>query len=549
MKNQLLLLAGAILLNSMAIAAPVSKNQAATVALNFLEKQKGASRTLQAKTVSAISDELYLVNFAPQGFAIVAADDTSDPIIGYSTSGSLNASSLPENMAFMMEEASKGVEYVRSNNTHANKFWNDYSNGVVVRSRAGGERVEDLIQVKFDQGSPFNKYTPGTGSKKTLVGCVAVAMAQAMTVQRYPVKPMGQHSYRCEDYGSISIDYDKEAPYDWDAIISGANNKDEAARLMYHTGVSVSMGYGTEGSGIPSNQVYRITEALKEYFGYGSDVKYTWRDNYRGDWEQLLLNELYADRAVIYNAVDTKGSYGHSFNIDGYDGNGKFHVNWGWGGIGNGYFSINALSDRNMNMNYDAGHVVVTGIGASNSAFRNIELSDLYVEENKPAGTFVGVLLVNGDVVDDATMSVALSGQYNVATGSYDDVPFEYKDGQIVTTKPLTVADGTVYTRITVTMKDGSSARLRQGFSIRVEEHKPLESRTALRYDRTTKTFTLHARYGSTVKLTNASGAEVTMTKHSILPEYTFSRESLSAGVNTIEMTFEGETKQIKIKK
>lgn len=32
-----------------------------------------------------------------------------------------------------------------------------------------------------------------------------------------------------------------------------------------------------------------------------------------------------------------------SFNVDGYDGNSGYHVNWGWGGNGDGYFRLDNL--------------------------------------------------------------------------------------------------------------------------------------------------------------------------------------------------------------
>ena len=58
--------------------------------------------------------------------------------------------------------------------------------------------------------------------------------------------------------------------------------------------MSVKMGYGPDGSGIPSNEVNRISNALRDNFGYGDEVTYVWKDAYQGDWERLVLNELNA---------------------------------------------------------------------------------------------------------------------------------------------------------------------------------------------------------------------------------------------------------------
>lgn len=548
MKKSIIMLATA-LMGVCAIAAPVSKQTAAKVAANYVSQQPGASGSLEVTEVEPYGDALYIVNFAPQGFAVVSADDTYYPIVGYSTEGSVRAASLPENMDNLLHEAERGVTMVKSRANSSNAKWKAYEKGVINFSRAGGERVEPLIQVNFNQSKPYNKYCPTSGSKQAIVGCVAVAMSQAMSVQRFPAQPFGRKSYACANFGTLTIDYDKEPRYDWDKIVSGSDGWDEAARLMYHAGVSVSMDYGVDGSGIPSNQVYRISDALKEHFGYGPQVTYHWRSGYKGDWEQLILNELYADRAVVYNAIDTKGGYGHSFNIDGFDGDKMFHVNWGWGGTGNGYFRLDHLADAAMNMNYDSNHVAVVGIGGGDNAFRNIELSDLYVEENQPAGTYVSVVMVNGEVADRSKMDIAFTGEYNSETSEYMEVPFAYSNGILTTTRPISVDEGPIYVRMEVTMKDNAGSKLRQGFNINVEKPQPIENRTSLSYDRVTKTFDLHTRYGATVKARNAAGADVIITKHAVLPDYTFTREALSSGENTIEVTFEGQTKVFKIKK
>jgi hypothetical protein len=60
---------------------------------------------------------------------------------------------------------------------------------------------------------------------------------------------------------------------------------------------------------------------------------------------QLLKNEIDNGRPVIYRG-DGIGS--HAFVCDGYDNNGYFHFNWGWGGMlsdnYNGFFSINQIT-------------------------------------------------------------------------------------------------------------------------------------------------------------------------------------------------------------
>lgn len=71
---------------------------------------------------------------------------------------------------------------------------------------------------------------------RAYVGCVAVAMGQALTVVRYPLRGQGTKSYTSTNAGFLSVNFDNEPDYDWDAILSGANNYSEVARLLYLAG-------------------------------------------------------------------------------------------------------------------------------------------------------------------------------------------------------------------------------------------------------------------------------------------------------------------------
>lgn len=529
-----------------AVAAPVDSRRAQSVASAYLSNQTSASQGLKVKSVDRLNGSLYVVNFLPQGFVIVSGDDNATPVIGYSTKGGLDVSRLPESMAYMMDQAAHDVS-MSAKLDKSDAAWSRIESGnTVTVSRASSDPINPLIKVNWNQSSPYNKYCPGTGASQALVGCVAVAMSQAMSVQQYPLQPMGSNVFTAPGYGQLKINFDSEKPYNWADILSGANSYDEAARLLYHAGMSVSMGYGTDGSGIPSTQVYRISNALKANFGYGNDVNYYWRDQYSGDWEQLLLNELNAGRAIVYNAIDTKGGYGHSFNIDGYDGQGKYHLNWGWGGYGNGYFMIDRLTDAQMGMNYDAGHVAVVGIGAPNSPLRTIALSELSVEEGLTVGSVVSKVLVNGDT-PTSEMIVELMGEYDQNLGSYKDIPFRYENGMIVSTRELSASDGEIYVQVRISIKGQTNLRLSQGFYITVETFKTIAQRTSVSFDRITGMFTIHTKHNVSYSLKNAQGSEVLSGTLSTLPEFQFSKELLTKGSNTLEIKSDSDSKTVKI--
>ena len=45
---------------------------------------------------------------------------------------------------------------------------------------------------------------------------------------------------------------------------------------------------------------------------------------------------------MIYSGQSKEA--GHAFVCDGYDGYGLFHINWGWDGMSDGYFRLQALN-------------------------------------------------------------------------------------------------------------------------------------------------------------------------------------------------------------
>lgn len=523
-------------------AGPVDRQRAEAAAVAQIKGATGKSRTV--KQVQVVDDAIYIVNLAPQGWVIVAADDRVDPVIGYSATGAFTLASMPDNVAYMLDSYKKlvklGIDEELSPRT---REWE--SVGKVV-SRASGAAVEPLIKVNWNQPEPYNKYCPGEGSNKAIVGCVAVAMAQAMSVQGYPSRPTGSVKFTPAGYGQLSINFDEERAYNWDDILSGANSYDEAARLMWHAGMSVRMGYGPDASGIPSNEVSRISNALRDNFGYGEEVTYVWKDAYQGDWERLVLNELNAGRAVIYNAIDSKLSAGHSFNVDGYDGNSGYHVNWGWGGSGNGYFRLDNLRDSPYY--FDGGHVAIIGIGAPDRLLRSIGLSGTTIEESLPAGSTVATVTVNGEAPTSG-MTFELRGLYNSATDTYAEAPFVIENGMLKTTRTLScAADGVIAVDITVT-DAASGESLTQGFSIEVQPWRSIAEATSMSFNRTTGEFLLKTKHNVSYTLKSPTGTVIASGALDPLPQLQFNRSQLADGVNVLELRCSTEVKTIKITK
>lgn len=404
----------------------------------------------------------YVVQFAPEGWALISADDTSAPLLGYNTIGKFQTEDMPLNLQAQMDIYCEQIIDNAKKYTVQHAEWKSESARTLRAPKRAG-KIAPLIQVNWNQTGSYMKYCPKTSKGQAVVGCVAVGMAQAMSVAQWPPRPNGEYGYEHEEFGWIYINYDKEPVYNWADILSGANSKDGAARLLWHCGVSVRMDYGYNGSG---TQTSYIPAALKTIFNYPNSVAYYNRSSFSNDeWHELILNEIQNGRAVAYSGHDPKKGYGHCFNLDGYDGQ-WFNVNWGWGGTNNGYFSLDGLHDATMDMDYTSGQGVVIGIRPPSEHPSNIILSNTSVSLDAPIGTIVATIIVESEATDP-TYTFTIRGEYSPRTHKYRTAPFKIEDGMLITTEVMDPEAGD--RTIEITAKNNENGyEITRSFTIKV---------------------------------------------------------------------------------
>lgn len=100
-----------------------------------------------------------------------------------------------------------------------------------------------------------------------------------------------------------------------------------------------------------------VLPALTGVFGFSGDVRDVYRNSFSDkEWLNMAYNELSLGRPLIYEGF---GNEGHCFIVDGYSSdNNLFHVNWGWYGSGDGYFSLDNLIVGGSNFNYNQGMIL-----------------------------------------------------------------------------------------------------------------------------------------------------------------------------------------------
>ena len=332
-------------------ALPIGQATAAQIAQQVL-RGKTSARSLQHLQLTE-RPTYYIYNVGNNGgFALIAKDDTHGAVIGYSDQGTFDL----ERMSPELRDLFSILDEVHPSQIAKNAARSfDYP---PKHSRV----VAPLLRSRWNQDHPYSLYTPtykdtDGDEQHAFAGCVAVAMAQLMYYHQWPAQGRGEKyhpklgkrdfstsHYRWSDMRPIYGDNERY-------IGSGKNPRvrpdddpmfTSVAELMRDLGAAVSMNYQPAASS--SNSALAST-ALQTSFDYeATDALSTSRLGI-DKTEQLITEELIGGFPVYISGMNKSGgNYGHAWVIDGIDSFGRFHMNFGWGGQSDGYYSLRHIA-------------------------------------------------------------------------------------------------------------------------------------------------------------------------------------------------------------
>ena len=308
-----------------------------------LAKAKSFLSTKFRTNTRAVNPELKLVGNGDgyyafnvgndEGFVIVSGDERTNEIIGYSDHGHFDLSEMPYSLRRWMRGYSHIIQNFGKNATRAEHK---------VRPA-----IETLMKTHWGQNGVYqrqcpkvkNPDDPNSPEYETPAGCVATAMAQIINFYQWP-KTLPElpeyttgtlHIFR-PALPATTINYDILRPIYWwednDASV------DEVNKLLVYCGQSCQMDYTPSGSGAGLT-----VETMSQYWGYTKKARPVNRSSYATveAWEDEIYEELAAGHPVPYGGVDQNEA--HQFICDGYDGEGFFHLNFGWEGQ-DGFFDL-----------------------------------------------------------------------------------------------------------------------------------------------------------------------------------------------------------------
>ena len=328
-----------------------------------------------------------------RNFVIVSGDERMKEILAYGELPSCHLGDMPIALKELLKSYSRQFEHLQNYKGEIYDAEFDFK----------FPEVAPFIKSTWEQGEPYNNLCPDN----SLSGCVATAMSQVMNYYEYPMKGNGRfsyisatNSYSCSfDFGNTTFDWENVKNHYSSKFSDSKDSRDAIANLTYACGVSVAMDYDQEGSGA---YMVDVPYALINFFNYNKNITIKMRDYHSAEeWYAVLCNELLAKRPVIYGGVDSNYG-GHAFIIDGCLTNGKFHLNWGWGGSYDGYYELEAL-DPSM-YKFRTGQDMVINVTAE--------------EVGYPEDVFYATSFKSSDIVPGKVSTFAISEVYNYSNSS-----------------------------------------------------------------------------------------------------------------------------------
>ena len=401
------------------LAAPAgAAGDQETIALNFLKFLRSDKAILSAEILEGnrLDPALvpvivaHLFHLKGGGYLLVSADRSISPVKAYSLVGDFAALPPTYRQALLAELelrarvalAGTGRAPLEAGMTETEARWD-----FLLRLDTGRMPLEYtagtyLLQTKWNQTYPYNKFLPQVGDQTVVAGCVNVALAQAMRYYGYPASSKGVVSYTWTPPAPQPPELLKTIlyrSYNWANMpetVDAATPEyqtDEVALLLKDLGIANRTAFDAGGSSTSLD-----TRMVMENFGYSTGLSERGNGPDPAAFNTFLTTlkeEIAAERPVLLAFKFP----GHMVVVDGYsaysDGR-KIHLNMGWGGAADEFYFLDAP------------------VKAGTYEFAiDAEKLDIYYKI-KPCNTAAGDCAVNleaGDGID----GLAIAGSFNQA--------------------------------------------------------------------------------------------------------------------------------------
>lgn len=361
-------------------AKPITSEQAIAAARSILGEKvsvvwDGIDHRTRAANESA---PFYLVSREGGGWVMLAGDDSMEPVIGWSDTDDFRIDEMPANVRYVLDCIKSHCKPVPEKYSQRNEAWDR----MLLSTRAALTPVQETKNLQtneWSQNAPYNNMYPecgagqGAENNRYWSGCIPTAFAIVMAYHgwanpngsitaNYEVPAGSYRIYTAEStYSLTGHDYNltqlKELKTHANATGASAELQSALSLLVYDCGI-LSRAFLTPGSGTTAYFVNDLITYFGDHMGYNKAARKLTAASYsEREWISIMKAQIDASQPVIY-AGESVQSGGHAFVLDGYGTYGSstvFHFNFGWGGVGNGYFNYKYIEPYNSveYMNYD----------------------------------------------------------------------------------------------------------------------------------------------------------------------------------------------------
>jgi len=223
-----------------------------------------------------------------------------------------------------------------------------------------GVVVPPMTRAMWNQGRHFNLMCPTTATGgndgRMWAGCTAVAAAIILDYYQWPLQGAGDTKYN-ECYwpaNSINLRARFDDPYDWESIretyghIVSARESQAIGTLMSDVGAALNMNYGPDGS---EAMAVDIQSVFGRNFSFDNSHMQQITDfNDEGNVAMIQM-QLMAGHPIPCSGAVNDADSGHTYVCDGYATTSPthgvvtnlYHFNFGWGGLNNGWYPLDAV--------------------------------------------------------------------------------------------------------------------------------------------------------------------------------------------------------------
>lgn len=348
------------------------------------------------ESADTVKNELLVYQSNNNGFVILSSDNAEFQVLGYTKASTFNADNLPAQLKSLL----RFYESVPSSAFSG-----------IKTSQQGNVIVAPLLDAAGIHLNQF--YHAEVGNCPT--GCVATAMAQILAYYKYPDHGKGSHCYTAGSYGQQCADFENTY-YNW----TNPTNADYEL-LSKHIGVATEMGYcldRTTGGSAPQKSNYY--SVLRDNFRMNT-YPYTSTPN------EYVFTELDQKRPVY---LEIWGDPGHALVADGYDSNNYLHLNFGWGGLYDGFYLMNTNTTFNVGSTFGTNLAstlfvstkpfTVDKLDSLNLVAINVKLNNRW-DFSKPISDWSGVKIIGGKVVElNLSSGQSIQGEIPAEIGNLD---------------------------------------------------------------------------------------------------------------------------------